>query len=302
MKRRLALGTAVYTVYMLCVPALLIMVLGYGEYTHISWLMTNAGTLSVLIFTTDTFGKTVFLQLAQGGMLTIMSVILNMARTVFSFSYPVLLVMLAIASPALFFFALRYWAKPMRFLVDNLQDSIASLLALPLLTMVVVNLIPIYPQQNFANHPIFCTLMMLAVEVAFFMYLYTMYRSLRRISVLNRQQMQAELLSQEIVSYRAYLDVANQNRHDLRHHDALLLDYLERGDVISAIEYLRAHSDSMAKETLRQFCADPTMNAVLRIYERRSQKAGVAFSATSETADLSALDAPKLGGLLSNML
>lgn len=270
-KRRLALGITVYCVYMLCVPAYLMTVMGYGEYTHISWLVTTAGVFSVLIFTTDSFGKTLFLQLAQNGVLVIMSVLLNMLRTVLNLSYPMLLVMLSVASPLLFFFALRHWAKPMRFLVDNIQDSIGSLLALPTLTLVVVNLIPIYPQQNFANHPVFCTLIMTAVETSFLLYLYTMYRNLRRISILNRQQIQTELLQQEIVSYQSYLDDARQNRHDLRHHDALLLEMLENGDTNDALNYLRDHDWALASASMTRFCAEPTVNAVLRIFERRAE-------------------------------
>ncbi len=301
-KRRLALGIAVYCAYMLCVPAWLMTVLGYGEYTHVSWLVTTAGVLSVLIFTTDSFGKTIFLQLAQGGILTVLSVILNMVRTVLNLSYPALLVMLGVASPLLFFFALRYWAKPMRFLVDNIQDGIGSLLALPLLTLVVVNLIPVYPRQNFANHPVFCTLMMLAMELSFFLYLYTMYRNLRRINALSREKSRMELLSQEIATYQAALDTAAQNRHDLRHHDALLTEYLEQGDTGKALAYLHAHDSAIAEGKLEQFCAEPTVNAVLRIYGRQAEDANVEFAAVAELPQTLPLDAPELGGLFSNIL
>lgn len=301
-KRRVALGFGVYAVYVLLVPALLMTLMGYGEYTHIASPVMLAGSMAVLIFSSDTPGKTIFLQLAQSGMLTAMSVLANMARTLIGFSYSALLVVLTVCSALLFWVGLRFWAKPMRFLVDHIQDGMGSLLLLPLLTMAVVSLIPVYPPKNFANHPIFCTLIILMVETVLFLHLYTMYRNLRRISALSQENLRSELLSQEIVSYQTYLEAAKQNRHDLRHHDALLLEYLERGDVASAMKYLRAHSDGMAKEVLRQFSADPTVNAVLRIYARRSEEAGVRFSAVSETPALTMLDAPKLGGLLSNLL
>lgn len=301
-KRRVALGVGVYTAYMFCIPGLLMTVMGYGEYTHISWVVNALGAFAVLIFTTDSFGKTIFLQLAQGGMVTVLSIFLNMVRTVYNLSYPMLLILLAVTSPIAFFIALRCWAKPLRFLVDNLRDGMASPLALPVLTMVVVNLIPVYPQQNFSHHPVYCTLMMLAVELAFFLYLYTMYRNLRRISALSRETLRAELLSQEISSYQAYLDGAAQSRHDLRHHDALLVEYLERGDVGHALEYLRAHSRGLAESALRQFCAEPTVNAVLRIYERRAQEAKIDFTAVANLPQAVPLDAPELGGLLSNIL
>lgn len=301
-KRRVVLGFLVYTLYVLGIPALLMILMGYGAYTHISSVVMTIGSMAVLIFTTDPPGKTIFLQLTQGAMCTVMSVILNMVRTVFSLSYPMLLVMLAICSPILFFVALRWWAKPMRFLIDNVQEKIGSLLVLPVLTLVIVNLIPVYPPQSFANYPIYCTMMMLAVECAFFLYIYTLYRSLRRISVLSRQNTQTELLKQEIYSYQSYLETARQSRHDLRHHDALLLERLENGDTEGAIQYLREHGAALASTTLTRFCSEPTINAVLRIYERRAQGANISFSAVCDLPNQVPLDAPELGGILGNLL
>ena len=301
-KRRVALGFIAYTAYVLFVPAFLMTVMGYGRYTHVASVTMTIGSMAVLIFSTDTVGKTIFLQLAQGGMVTVMSVLLKMARTVMGFSYTTLLILLAICSPILFFIGLRYWAKPMRFLVDNIKDSVGSLLILPLLTLAVVSLIPVYPPQNFANHPVFCTLIMVAVEMAFFLYLYTMYRNLQRISALSREEAHMELLSQEIATYQTALETAAQSRHDLHHHDALLTEYLEQGETEKALAYLHAHGSAIDEGRLKQFCAEPTVNAALRIYERRAEEAGVEFAAVAELPETLPLDAPELGGLFSNIL
>lgn len=301
-KRRVALGFGIYTAYVMIVPALLITLMGYGEYTHVASIVMTLGSMAVLIFSTDTVGKTIFLHLAQGGMITVMSVIINMARTLIGFSYNTLLIILAICSPILFFVGLHFWAKPMRFLVDNIKDSVGSLLVQPLFVLAVVTLIPIYPPQNFANHPVLCTLLMIAVEMAFFLYLYTMYRNLQRISTLSRDEARMELLSQEISSYQTYLDSARQSRHDLRHHDALLTEYLEHGDIDTALDYLRAHDSAITDGALKRFCAEPTVNAVLRIYELRATAAKIEFSAVAELPQTLPLDAPEIGCLFSNIL
>ena len=141
-----------------------------------------------------------------------------------------------------------------------------------------------------------------AAELAFFLYLYTMYRNLRRISALSREESRMELLSQEIATYQTALDTAAQSRHDLRHHDALLTEYLEQGDTDKALAYLHAHGSAIDEGRLRQFCAEPTVNAVLRIYERRAEEESVEFAAVAELPQTLPLDAPELGGLLSNIL
>ncbi|MDD4849913.1 MAG: hypothetical protein PHO10_04345, partial [Gemmiger sp.] len=75
-KKHLAVGLAAFTVFMAVVPAALILTIGYGEFTHISILIMTMASMFVLIYTTDSVGKTIFLQLAQGSMTTTLSVIL----------------------------------------------------------------------------------------------------------------------------------------------------------------------------------------------------------------------------------
>ncbi|MDD2413700.1 MAG: GHKL domain-containing protein [Eubacteriaceae bacterium] len=299
---KVALGFIGYTLYVVVVPAILMKVMGYGAYTHIASIVMIIGSLAVLIFSSDTPGKTIFLQLAQGGMVTVLSVILNMIRTVCGLSYPVLLLMLAVASPIIFFIGLKYWARPLRFLVDHSQDSMRSLLALPLFTLGITSVIPVFPPQNYANHPVYCTILMVGVECSFFWYLFTMYRNLQRISSLSEQEIRSEQLRTEIHSYQTYLETARASRHDLRHHDALLLEQLENGDVKGAIAYLCTHEKEMDKASLKQFCAEPTVNAVLRIYENRCESAGIAFTATAALPKALPVSGPEIGSLLGNAL
>ena len=87
------------------------------------------------------------------------SVILNEIRTVFSLSYPALVAMICVVYPLVFWFALRYWAKPLRFMADNIHAELPTLAALPVLVTVIVSLLPTYPAQSFANHPVYITAM-----------------------------------------------------------------------------------------------------------------------------------------------
>lgn len=301
-KKRVALGVVVYTAYVLLVPAFLMQTIGYGEYTHIASFVMVVGSMAVFIFTTDSIVKTIFLQMVQGAMLTVMSVIFSMARTVFSFSYSTLLIIFAISSPILFFIGLKFWAKPMRYLADHLPDKMGSMLIMPVFSMLIVWFIPIYPQQNFANHPVFCTLIMIGTELALFAYVYTLYLNIKRIEVLKEEENKNKLLQTEIFSYQEYLEDARQNRHDLRHHDALLLSYLEDGKLTDAMDYLRSHDKAIANSTLTRYCEEPTINALLRIFERRAKELHIIFSATATIPNDLPFAPSELGGLLGNAL
>ena len=301
-KKSLAVGLVVFLLYMAVVPAWFIVKIGYGQFTHLSTLLMIIASMSVLIFTTDTVGKTVFLQLTQNCITTALSVVLNLIRTVFSLSYPVLVLMLAIACPIVYLIALRYWAKPMRFMADHLHAELPAMVALPIVTIAVVYFLPVYPAQNFANHPIFVTLMMLAVECGYFLYIYTFYQNLRKMNELAKAETKNMLLETEISSYQEYLYTAKQNRHDMHHHNAVLLEYLKSGCTEDAIEYLNASDAQIVDSALKQFCQNVVANAILRIYDRRAQAMGVSFSAQVDLPETLPLQEPETGALLSNLL
>lgn len=193
-KKRLIIGLISYTVYVFVVSTILIIIMGYGQFTHLSTIVMVIASMSVLIFTTDKPGKTMFIQLTQGNVTTVISVILNMVRHIFNLSYLILDIMILIVCPIFYMIALRFLAKPMRFICDNIHSNIAALLSLSIITMIVVYFIPIYPLQNFSNYPLYCTVIMLGVELAYILYIYTFYGNLRKICLLSKQQMTFELI------------------------------------------------------------------------------------------------------------
>lgn len=301
-KKSLLIGLLAYTVYTVGLSVALILLMGYGQFTHISPIVMSLGSMAVLIFSTDSVGKTIFLQMTQGCMSTVFSVILNLIRTALNLSYPVLVLMIAVVYPLVYWFALRHWAKPLRFMADSIHAQLPVLVALPILATAVVSFLPIYPAQSFASHPVYITAMMLGVEGIYFFFIYTFYRNLLKISRLLKDEARAQLLESEIISYQESLETAKQTRHDLRHHNALILDYLETGNTQAAIEYLRQADEAVTSSRLTEFSANPTANAVLRIYSRKAQELDIEYAALADIPETLPLTAPELGALLSNML
>ena len=113
---------------------------------------------------------------------------------------------------------------------------------------------------------------------------------------------QQDLLQTELVAQESFVNMAKQNRHDMRHHNALLLDYLERGDVNGAREYLLQHDAHIAGTTRKQYCESVVANAVIRRYARRSANGGISFSAEANIPEQTPLTAPETGELFSNLL
>lgn len=113
---------------------------------------------------------------------------------------------------------------------------------------------------------------------------------------------QQELLQTELVAQESFVNLAKQNRHDMRHHNALLIDYLERGDVNGAREYLLQHDSLIVETTLMKYCENVVANAVIRRYARRSANNGISFLAEVNIPEQLPLTAPETGELFGNLL
>ena len=300
--KRVVLGIAVYSLYSLIVPAFLIHLIGYGEYTHIASIVMLIGSMSVLIFSSDTPGITIFLHWAQSIMMAAISALLNMFRHLFGFSYLTLLIAFMVVSPLCYFIAKRYCAKPMRFIAENLHGNILPLLLLPVTAQILIMLIPTYPKQNYANHPVFCTFIMVLISFCFFMYLYNLYQSLRQISILTKETHKWELIRTEISSYEEYLQTAKQNRHDIRHHNALILEYLSDGNAQKAKEYLQNYDCTMEQKWIDSYCENFAANAVLRLYGRKARSEQVLFAVQADIPEKLFLPDTEMVIVLSNIL
>lgn len=117
-----------------------------------------------------------------------------------------------------------------------------------------------------------------------------------------RSDAKQELLQTEFAAQESFVNLAKQNRHDMRHHNALLVDYLERGDVNGAKEYLLQHDALIVESALMQYCKNPVVNAVLRLYARRAEKSAINFSVDVNIPEKLPLTVPETGELFGNLL
>lgn len=91
-----------------------------------------------------------------------------------------------------------------------------------------------------------------------------------------------ELLSSEIASYESFVLTAKQTKHDIRHHNAILAEYLNSSDIEGAKEYLELYDKSILNDSYKEFDKDPIANAVFRLYDRRTRELNIDFKVRSQ--------------------
>lgn len=205
----------------------------------------------------------------------------------------------------LFYWLLRYYVRPLyRQVVEHWNVFFYVALAVYITyTYVVVTSDDIVVTLTTQAIPL---LLITAISVTAYISVFHSLKTLSEEHILREEKLRSdnrqELLQTELATQESFVALAKQNRHDLRHHNALLADYLERGDVEGAKEYLLQNDAHITETALKQYCKNPVANAVLRIYARRAEGNGISLITETDVPEKLPLTAPETGELFSNLL
>ena len=127
-------------------------------------------------------------------------------------------------------------------------------------------------------------------------------REVEMEKVLGRQR----LLESELEAEKAFVERAKAIRHDQRHHDRTVLEYLNEGKIDEARRYLGAHDESVMAERLVSWCSNPLVDSQLRIAWRAAAAHGIAFNADIQLGKSLGVDdicfVSVMGNLLENAI
>jgi len=89
-------------------------------------------------------------------------------------------------------------------------------------------------------------------------------------------------------------------RHDVRHHNALILQYAESGDIEGLKRYIKQKMDTDEYYATKIYCMNAVINNILTIYTRKAQKEGIKVDVTAEVAGTLNIGEPDLVAVLAN--
>lgn len=130
----------------------------------------------------------------------------------------------------------------------------------------------------------------------------------RAIALLNRDrefqtaEAQRRLLESQLAAEREFVAQARAYRHDMRHHTALLADYLERKDYGGMRDYLAQFRSQLDADALEAYCENPVADALLRLTARRCRTSGIPLAIRAAVPETLCLSGPELTTVLGNVL
>ena len=95
---------------------------------------------------------------------------------------------------------------------------------------------------------------------------------------INLINMQQRILEEELRAERDFVDEAKRIRHDIRHDNRIILEYLKSHQVDEAIAFLKEYDSGLDKSGYSRYCSNDIIDSLLRITARRCSNTGVSFT------------------------
>lgn len=118
----------------------------------------------------------------------------------------------------------------------------------------------------------------------------------------EQTELRESLMYDQLVAYQEFVEISKHHRHDLRHHNQIMLEYLKQGDLSGAEEYLNAYDTSLAESSVKDYCKNHIANALLCLYTQKTKTEEIKFKVMADIPSSLGISLPELGTLLSNVL
>ena len=95
---------------------------------------------------------------------------------------------------------------------------------------------------------------------------------------------------------------ARRAKHDVRHHIALMQEYLNNGDLPALSEYLNQYGASLPDDSLICFCENTAANAVLLYFAQQAKNSRIDYIVKAEIPNDTAVSETDISVLFGNLL
>lgn len=103
-----------------------------------------------------------------------------------------------------------------------------------------------------------------------------------KILELKERNHQLRLQAMQYENLQGKINDARRVKHDVRHHIALMQNYLNNGELDALRDYLNQYGKSLPDDTLIQFCENTAANAVLLHFAQQAKNSGIDYDVKTD--------------------
>ncbi len=158
-----------------------------------------------------------------------------------------------------------------------------------------------YKQERDMEH-----IFMMAISYGFLLIVYVLLfyfmAQANHAHQLKQMRLHEKLLLEQISSYEKIEQNARQARHDIRHHNLVVMELAIQKDCEGILEYLEEYERVEAQKQEKKYCKNHALNSLVSAYSKRAKQQGIAFYAEIHLEDALVVLDVDLVSVLANMM
>ena len=197
-----------------------------------------------------------------------------------------------------------------RLLVDTLDKEWRAANLLPFLFLVVQAMLLYYPQPYWHLYrDSWYSYVIVIVYLLFLAVYYVLYLQgkaiVEKYNLEKRQLLMAQqekLWESELGRQKASTELLIKQRHDMRHHNAVIQDMIQYNDTKGLKEYMENYNETLTDTNSELYCKNPIANSIFNLYTKKSQEEDITIDFRVSIPDKIAIDNIDLTCVLGNTL
>jgi len=197
-----------------------------------------------------------------------------------------------------------------RMLVDSLDREWRTSAIVPLMFLIMQIVVLYYPEPYWYwtgatwSRIIIVTTYMLFLAVYYLLYIQAnaiveKYDLEKRQLLMGQQE---KLWESELASQQETKELLYRQKHDMHHHNSVIIQMLENGDTEPLKAYMKSVDASLDAYNTKSFCTNPIANSIFNIYYRRAENEGIRTSYNVSVPKTIGIDNIDLTCVLGNAL
>lgn len=149
-----------------------------------------------------------------------------------------------------------------------------DLLALLLLSYLSILSLYAYSDYSKKTGNIFVFLLIAVLLGVYWIFFYTI-GFMHRAAKAHQSELKSELLQQRIEAMQDAIEETARVRHDARHHNRQIGEYVRKGETQALLRYLDEQEQTANERQPKQICENPTADTILAVYARKAEQSGI---------------------------
>lgn len=197
-----------------------------------------------------------------------------------------------------------YFKKRILLLYRDIRNGDRAITALSFLTFYMVTILVFlgFKQHNYSALWLYILVSVYIFVVVVYVVLFRFMRRLNHEWELKQMQLHERLLLEQIASYEEAERNARQTRHDFRHHNIVIAEFVKNRDYQGVLDYLQKYEEEEEKKYNRTFCSNHAVDHALSAYLNRAEQNEIEVKTDIRVWDTSGISDVDLISILANIM